>query len=203
MESRTDPLPIAGAWKVVPGSFDDDRGSLHELFHSGLFGAGTGMSWSVQQAICSISRRSVLRGIRVTTVDGPAKLVSCLRGEVLDVVVDLRLGSPTFGRFHIEHLNEDNRTALYIAPGLGHAFLSLAERSTVLYLLSRPHREGDEHPVHPLDPALAIPWPSDVMPMLSAKDAAAPTASHARAAGLLPDYGECLPLNGSGPAHAS
>ncbi|MFI5591206.1 dTDP-4-dehydrorhamnose 3,5-epimerase family protein [Amycolatopsis sp. NPDC051758] len=196
MQSQVEALPIAGAWKVTTTEFTDDRGSLHELFHSGQLGAATGVGWVVPQANCVTSHSGVLRGIRVSTAVGPAKYVTCLHGAVLDVVVDVRVGSPTYGHWHAEHLTADNRTALYLAPGLGHTYLALSEPATVLYLLSQLHREEHERSVHALDPDLAIAWPHEAAPLMSAKDAAAPTLSEAREQGLLPAYASCPPAAG-------
>jgi dTDP-4-dehydrorhamnose 3,5-epimerase len=197
MQSRVEALPMAGAWNVTSTKFTDHRGSLHELFHSGHFGAATGVDWVVRQVNCATSQRGVLRGIRVSTTGGPAKYVTCLHGAVLDVVVDVRVGSPTYGHWHAEHLTADNRTALYLAPGLGHAYLALSESATVLYLLSQLHRDEHEQTVHALDPALAIAWPREAAPLLSAKDAAAPALSEAREQGLLPGYSSCPSAGGS------
>ncbi|MEV5721739.1 dTDP-4-dehydrorhamnose 3,5-epimerase [Amycolatopsis mediterranei] len=199
MQSRVEALPMAGAWKVTTPEFTDDRGSLRELFHSGQLGAVAGVGWVVRQVNCVTSRRDVLRGIRVSTAVGPAKYVTCLHGAVLDVVVDVRVGSPTYGHWHAEHLTADNRTALYLAPGLGHAYLALSESATVLYLLSQLHRDEHERTVQALDPDLAIAWPHEAAPLLSAKDAAAPTVSEARERGLLPTYASCPPTAGSAP----
>ena len=139
MDSRIEALPISGSWKSCPSVFTDDRGSLHECFHSGQFAAVAGVNLAARQVNCSVSRRAVLRGIRVTTAAGPAKYVTCLHGAMLDVIVDLRVGSPTFGRSHAEHLDQASRTALYLAPGLGHAFLTLSDEATLLYLLGLDH----------------------------------------------------------------
>ncbi|MFJ1767973.1 dTDP-4-dehydrorhamnose 3,5-epimerase family protein [Amycolatopsis sp. NPDC088138] len=196
MESQIEPLPIAGAWKITAEVFTDHRGSLHEPFHSGQFAEATGVDLVIRQATCSTSHRAVLRGIRVTEASGPAKYVTCLQGSVLDVVVDLRVGSPTFGCWHAERLHHLDRAALYIAPGLGHAFLALSETATVLYLLSQSHEDAHEQTVNSLDPDLAIAWPTDVTPLRSASDAAAPSLFEARQARTLPIYATCVSLHG-------
>ncbi|WP_199191744.1 dTDP-4-dehydrorhamnose 3,5-epimerase family protein [Amycolatopsis sp. CA-126428] len=188
MESRIEPLPISGAWTVTPTAFVDDRGSLHEPFHGEQFAAATGIDLAVQQATCSVSHHGVLRGIRMTTEAGPAKYVTCTAGAVLDVVVDVRVGSATFGRWHAERLDHENRTALYLAPGLGHAFLAFSGTATLLYLLSKPHRDTDERTVNALDPDLAITWPPGITLERSARDAAAPGLCEARQARTLPSY---------------
>jgi len=140
-----------------------------------------------------VSRRGVLRGVHFADVPpGQAKYVTCVAGAILDVVVDIRVGSPTFGRWEAVRLDDENRRALYVAEGLGHAFLALSESATVVYLCSQPYAPAREHGIHPLDPELGIDWPLDGEPVLSAKDAAAPTLAEARAAGLLPGYDACL-----------
>lgn len=148
---------------------------------------------NLAQANCSVSSRGALRGLHFADVPpGQAKYVTCLRGAVLDVVVDLRVGSPTFARWEAARLDEDNRACLYVAEGIGHGFMALTDDATVIYLCSEPYAPGREHGVHPLDPRIGIEWPEDVEPVLSAKDAKAPTLEEARTAGLLPGYQECL-----------
>jgi dTDP-4-dehydrorhamnose 3,5-epimerase len=106
------------------------------------------------------------------------------------VVVDIRVGSPTFGRWESVRLDDAERRAVYLAEGLGHAFCAVSERATVAYLCSSTYRPGHEHAIHPLDAELGIAWPAGV-PLLSAKDSAAPSLAQARAAGLLPEYEAC------------
>jgi dTDP-4-dehydrorhamnose 3,5-epimerase len=88
-------------------------------------------------------------------------------------------------------LDDTDRRGIYLSEGLGHAFLALTDDANVTYLCSAPYAPGREHGISPLDPALALPWPDDVEPLLSDKDAAAPTLEQARAQGLLPDWETC------------
>jgi dTDP-4-dehydrorhamnose 3,5-epimerase len=106
------------------------------------------------------------------------------------VVVDLRVGSPTFGTFEAVELDGRSCRAVYLAEGLGHAFVALEDDTVMAYLCSTPYNPGAEHGISPLDPALALPWP-DGEPVLSENDAAAPTLAEAAACGLLPDYAAC------------
>jgi dTDP-4-dehydrorhamnose 3,5-epimerase len=139
----------------------------------------------------SVSAAGVVRGIHFADVPpGQAKYVTCVRGAVLDVVVDLRVGSPTFGQWEAVRLDDVDRRAVYIAEGLGHGFCALTDGATLAYLCSTTYNPGAEHTVHPLDPQLAIEWPASA-PTLSARDAAAPPLSAAREAGALPDYETC------------
>jgi dTDP-4-dehydrorhamnose 3,5-epimerase len=188
-----EPLGIDGTWSYTPRIHPDERGSFLEWFRASDLAAGLGYSMDIVQANCSVSRRGVLRGIHFADVPpGQAKYVSCVRGAILDVMVDVRVGSPTFGRWQGIRLDDEDRRAVLLAEGLGHAFMALTEDATVLYLCSTPYAPGREHGVHPLDPALGIAWPPGLEPVLSGKDAAAPTLTEARAAGILPDYGTCV-----------
>ena len=186
-----DPLSIEGAWAYTPVIRSDSRGSFLELFRGGEFLAALGYRLEVAQANCSVSRRGVIRGIHFADVPpGQAKYVSCLSGAVLDVVVDLRTGSPSYGRWEAVRLDDENRRSLFISEGLGHGFTALSETATVVYLCSTPYAPDREHGVHPLDPAVGIAWPGGEA-VLSDKDAAALSLAEARAAGLLPSYRDC------------
>jgi dTDP-4-dehydrorhamnose 3,5-epimerase len=189
-----EPLGIDGAWRYIPRIHGDERGAFLESFRAADLVAAIGRAMEVAQVNTSVSRRGVLRGVHFADVPpGQAKYVSCVSGVVLDVVVDLRTGSPTFGRWEAVRLDDADRHGLYLAEGLGHAFLALSESATVVYLCSTPYAPGREHGIHPLDPELAIDWPLDTEPILSDKDAAAPTFKEALEAGLLPDYETCAP----------
>ena len=107
-------------------------------------------------------------------------------------MVDLRIGSPTFGTVDAVRLDTRSRRAAFIAEGLGHAFMALDEGTVVAYLCSTGYAPAREHGVHPLDESLALPWPADIAPLLSPKDADAPLLSAAADMGLLPRYDECL-----------
>jgi dTDP-4-dehydrorhamnose 3,5-epimerase len=122
---------------------------------------------------------------------GQAKYVTCVRGAVLDVVVDIRVGSPAFGRWEAVRLDGDTRHAVFLAEGLGHAFMALTDDATVVYLCSTGYAPGREHGVNPLDPELGIAWPDGIPPVLSPKDAEAPSLAEAEQAGLLPTYAAC------------
>ncbi|SRR6266487_4944648 len=186
------PLEVDGAWVFTPRIHPDHRGSFHEWFSDAGLRAGTGRPLAVAQANCSVSARGVIRGIHFSDVPpGQAKYVICASGSILDVIVDLRVSSPGFGRWTAVQLTEENRRAVFISEGLGHGFATLSDQATVLYLCSAPYLPGSEHGVHPLDPAIGIEWPAGAEPILSDKDAAAPTLEQARASGLLPDYGSC------------
>lgn len=191
-----DSLSIEGAWAFTPQLHADDRGCFLEAFRGAEFAADLGYELQVAQVNTSVSRRGVIRGIHYSDVPpGQAKYVTCVAGAILDVVVDLRTGSPGFGKWEAVRLDDTDRRAVFLAEGLGHAFMALSDEATVLYLCSTPYAPGREHGVNPLDPDLAIAWPleeSGGEPVLSAKDAAAPALDAALRAGQLPGYDDCV-----------
>lgn len=166
-----------------------------EVFQRGRFTDAVGRDLVVAQVNTSVSARGTLRGIHFADVPpGQAKYVTCTAGAVLDVIVDVREGSPTFGQWESVRLDDEERQAIYLAEGLGHAFMALTDGATVSYLCSEPYRQNSEHGIDPFDPGLAIGWPQDLDVRLSPKDAGAPSLDAARASGLLPDYNVCLEL---------
>jgi dTDP-4-dehydrorhamnose 3,5-epimerase len=185
------PLTIEGAYEVTPVQHGDSRGTFLEWYRFDALAAAVGHPLDLAQANLSTSARDVVRGIHFADVPpGQAKYVTCVSGAVLDVVVDLRVGSPTFGAWEGVQLDDQERRAVYLAEGLGHGFCALTEGATVAYLCSSTYRPGHEHGIDPLDAELGIVWPT-AGPLLSTKDAAAPSLAGARAAGLLPRYDEC------------
>jgi dTDP-4-dehydrorhamnose 3,5-epimerase len=193
-----DELSIAGSWVFTPRIHQDARGGFLEWFRDADFHAAVGYRPDVAQGNCSVSRRGVLRGIHFADVPpGQAKYVTCVSGAVMDVIVDLRAGSTSFGTWQAVQLDDQDRRTVFITEGLGHAFMALSKEATVVYLCSTPYAPELEHGIHPLDPDLSIAWPIDLVPVLSDKDAAAPSLAEAVAAGLLPDYGECLAYRAS------
>jgi dTDP-4-dehydrorhamnose 3,5-epimerase len=186
------PLAVPDSYVLDLVPHGDPRGRFTEWYRADALAAAVGFPLPLAQANHSVSARGVLRGVHFALVPpGQAKYVYCAEGRVLDVVVDVRVGSPTFGVHDSVVLDSEQPRATYLAEGLGHAFVSLAERSSVTYLVSSPYDPQREFGVHPLDPDLALPWPADVEFQLSAKDAAAPTLAQAREQGLLPTMAEC------------
>jgi dTDP-4-dehydrorhamnose 3,5-epimerase len=192
------PTVIDGAWTFTPAIHRDDRGSFLEWYRAAELSGELGYRPETAQANCSVSRRGVIRGVHFASVPpGQAKYVTCVSGAVLDVIVDIRVGSPSFGRWESIRLDDTDRQAVFLSEGLGHAFTALSDEATVIYLCSAPYAPGREHGVHPLDPEIGIAWPADTEPVLSGKDAAAPTLEQARRSGLLPDYADCLAYRAS------
>jgi len=186
------PLAVQGAFEVTPAQHRDPRGTFLEWYRFDALAAAVGHPLDLAQANLSVSAKDVVRGIHFADVPpGQAKYVTCVSGAVLDVIVDLRVGSPTFGSWEAVRLDDEDRRAVYLAEGLGHGFCALTEGATVTYLCSTTYRPGHEHGIDPLDPELDIAWPVTV-PLLSTKDAEAPSLAEARAGGLLPKYETCL-----------
>jgi dTDP-4-dehydrorhamnose 3,5-epimerase len=182
---------IEGVWEFTPILRPDDRGVFLESFKASVFEETVGHPFDLQQMNISVSTAGTVRGVHFADVPpGQAKYVQCFDGRILDVVVDIRVGSPTFGQWDAIELTAETRNGLYIAEGLGHAFCALTDSVTVGYLCSEPYAPSHEHGVTPVDPALGLPWPE--MPLLlSPKDEAAPTLAQALDDGLLPRYEDC------------
>jgi dTDP-4-dehydrorhamnose 3,5-epimerase len=172
---------------LEPRVFTDARGVFWESFRADAYEA-MGIDVAFVQDNVSISRRGVLRGLHFQEPHGQAKLVQAIRGEVFDVAVDVRIGSPTFGQAVWSTLSESNRRQLFLPPGLAHGFVVLSEDAVVAYKCSDYYAPAHEHSVRWNDPALGIPWPVDT-PILSSKDEAAPLLS-ALSADRLPRFGQ-------------
>ncbi len=185
-------LDIAGAWEITPQTHGDSRGMFFEWLTDRDFTEFAGHRLDVRQANCSVSAAGVLRGLHFAQLPpSQAKYVTCVSGSVFDVAVDIRLGSPTFGRWDAVTLDDRSRKTIYLSEGLAHGFLALQDNSTVMYLCSTEYSPQREHTIAATDPTLAIDWPSGHELRLSDRDAAAPTLEEVRAAGLLPSWEEC------------
>jgi dTDP-4-dehydrorhamnose 3,5-epimerase len=187
-------LAVPDAWVITPPVYDDERGVFLEWFRGDLLAAATGRRFEIVQANHSVSRRGVVRGVHFADVPpGQAKFIYCPVGAFLDIVVDLRVGSPTFGAVDSVVLDDVDRRAVFIGEGLGHALCALRDDSSVNYLVSTAYDPIAEHGITPLDPALATLLPTDLGELLlSEKDLAAPTIDEALKLGVLPTYEECL-----------
>jgi dTDP-4-dehydrorhamnose 3,5-epimerase len=151
-----------------------------------------GFGFEVKQVNQSVSKAGVIRGIHWADVPpGQAKYVYCSKGSIWDIVVDIRIGSPTFGSWDAAELTEDNGKCVLIREGLGHVFLSLEDDTVVNYLCSEPFSPNTENGINPLDTDLAIPFGSMISRAgfeVSSKDEHSPTLEQAQAANLLPVY---------------
>ncbi|MGV9249265.1 dTDP-4-dehydrorhamnose 3,5-epimerase family protein [Streptomyces sp. NPDC003710] len=194
MKSRK--LAVEGAWEFTPQVFSDNRGLFVSPYQEAAFVEATGHPlFPVAQTNHSRSRRGVVRGVHFTrTPPGIGKYVYCARGRTIDIVVDVRVGSPTFGRYDAVLLDQQDFRAMYFPVGVGHAFVSLEDDTVVCYMLSGRYSPEDELSINPLDSELALPIPKDLEPILSDRDRIAPTLEKAAADDLLPDYATCLEL---------
>jgi dTDP-4-dehydrorhamnose 3,5-epimerase len=186
------PLKIEGSWVFTPKRFPDERGSFHEVFKLPLLSETLGFGFDVKQVNQSVSKAGVIRGIHWADVPpGQAKYVFCSKGAIWDIVVDIRVGSPTFGSWDAAELTAENGKSALIREGLGHVFLSLEDDTVVNYLCSEPFSSTAEHGINPLDTDLAIPYGSMISGAnfeVSPKDEEAPSLQQAQAANLLPVY---------------
>jgi dTDP-4-dehydrorhamnose 3,5-epimerase len=186
-------LAVPGAFEVTPVQHADERGVFLEWFRADLLLEATGRRFELRQSNLSVSARGVLRGIHYSDVPpGQAKYVTVVEGAVLDIVVDLRVGSSCFGQWDAVELTTDNRKAVFLSEGLGHAFVALTEGATVSYLTTDVYRPEGDRTVLPLDPELALdlPFPASEL-ILSTKDRSAPTLADAMARGALPTLAAC------------
>ena len=190
---RVQELSIAGAFEFEPQAFGDSRGLFVAPFQADVFLAAVGHPLRLGQTNHSVSSRGTIRGVHFAdTPPGQAKYVYCPRGSMMDVLVDVRVGSPTFGQWDTVLLDAREFKAIYVPEGLGHAFIALEDETAMSYLCSTGYNPTGEHGITPMDAALDLPWPADIEPILSEKDAKAPTLAEAEAAGLLPKYADCL-----------
>lgn len=185
-------LSVPGSWIISPPRHSDNRGTFFELLSETTFEEMTGHRFAVRQANCSISRAGALRGLHFAQLPpGQAKYVTCTKGAVFDVVVDIRVGSPTFGRWDATVLDDVDHNSMYLTEGLAHGFLALQDDSTIMYMCSAPYAPDREHTINPHDPAIGIQWPLETDQMvLSERDAAAPLLEEAAAAGVLPTWSD-------------
>jgi dTDP-4-dehydrorhamnose 3,5-epimerase len=188
-----EPLAVPDAWVCTPIVRGDDRGAFVEWFRGDLLSAATGRRFDIVQANHSVSKCGVVRGVHFADVPpGQAKFVYCPEGAFLDIIVDLRVGSPTFGSVDSVRLDDVDRRAVFLSEGLGHVLCALRDGSSASYLVSTGYNPAVERTISPVDPALALPLPGDVGELLmSDKDVAAPTLAQALAHGILPSYEAC------------
>ena len=158
---------------VEPRVFADTRGTFRTAFHAEQF-AGLGLECGFVQDNVSVSRGRVLRGLHFQQPNGQAKLVYVVRGEVFDVAVDVRVGSPTFGRAAWTTLSEANCRQMLVPAGFAHGFVVCSSEAVVVYKCSRLYSPADERTIRWNDAVLAIPWPV-TDPVLTERDAIAPS----------------------------
>jgi dTDP-4-dehydrorhamnose 3,5-epimerase len=163
---------LPGVLILEPRVFGDERGFFYESFNARTFEQATGRTCAFVQDNHSRSQRGVLRGLHYQLQQPQGKLVRVVVGEVFDVSVDLRRSSPTFGRWVGVQLSAENKRQLWLPEGFAHGFLVLSEVAEVLYKTTDYYAPEHERCIRWDDPSLAIDWPLDSAPQLSAKDQA-------------------------------
>jgi dTDP-4-dehydrorhamnose 3,5-epimerase len=156
---------------IEPNVFGDERGFFFESFNRRQFAELVGRDVDFVQDNHSRSVKNVLRGLHYQIQQPQGKLVRVVQGAVLDVAVDIRKGSPTFGQHVTQELSAENKRMLWIPEGFAHGFLVLSESAEFLYKTTDYWRPEYERSISWNDPALAINWPLQTTPALSAKDA--------------------------------
>ncbi len=188
---KTTPLGIDGSWKIDFQRFDDNRGYFYESFKEEDFKTHIGRNFKIKQTNTSSSSKASVRGIHFAMVPpSQAKLVQCQRGSIRDYVIDIRVGSPTFGKFEVVELGENSASAVFIEEGLAHAFVALENHTVVTYYVNEKYNPEREKGINPFDKTLNVKWP-DLELILSEKDKQAISLDESKAQGLLPNYDEC------------
>ena len=190
-------LRVEGAVEFIPPVFPDERGLFVSPFQGPVFEEALGRPlFPVAQSNHSRSRKGVVRGVHFTaTPPGVAKYVYCPRGRALDIVVDLRVGSPTFGAWDAVELNPQEFRSMYFPVGTGHAFVALEDDTVMSYMISDSYVPENELALSVFDPELGLPIPDEVEHLLSDRDRDAPSLALAREKGLLPDYATCCEID--------
>ncbi len=189
-------LAVEGAIEFTPRVFPDDRGRFLSPFQEEAFAEAHGSPlFRVAQTNHSVSKRGVVRGVHYTvTPPGVAKYVYCARGKALDIVIDIRVGSPTFGKVDAVLMDQEHHRTMYFPVGVGHAFVALEDDTVMSYMLSGSYVAEQELALSALDPALNLPIDDGIDPIVSDRDRVALTLAEAEQQGLLPDYATSLEL---------
>jgi dTDP-4-dehydrorhamnose 3,5-epimerase len=182
---KVSPTALADVLLVEPRVFGDERGSFFESWVEARY-AAAGIAGPFVQDNVSRSRRGILRGLHLQHPHAQGKLVSAVAGEVFDVAVDVRRGSPTFGRWVGVELSDRNHRQLWIPPGFAHGFCVTSDEAVVLYKCTDDYHPECELSLRWDDPALAIRWPVEA-PTLNEKDRGAPLLAEV-AASRLPSW---------------
>jgi dTDP-4-dehydrorhamnose 3,5-epimerase len=179
------PTDLPGVVLVEPQVYGDERGFFMEIYRLERF-AEAGIDLPFVQDNHSASSRGVLRGLHYQQPHPQGKLLRCIAGSIFDVAVDIRRGSPTFGRWVGYDLTAENRRQLWIPPGFAHGFCVTSERAEVVYKCTEVWRQEFDRSIRWDDPEIGIEWPVS-NPILSQKDAAAPMLAEASE---LPEFEE-------------
>jgi dTDP-4-dehydrorhamnose 3,5-epimerase len=179
-------LSIPGLFVLESPVWSDDRGFFREWFKLGDFET-QGLDFHARQANLSMSKRNVVRGLHYSLApEGQAKVVACVFGELDDVIVDVRVGSPTFGRHEVVHLAANDVRSLLLPAGVAHGFCVTSEVAALSYLLASPFNAEAEFEIDPFDPQINVAWSLTGEAIVSQKDANAPTLAERQASNELP-----------------
>lgn len=183
-------LAVEGGFEFTPKVFGDSRGCFLSPFQEPGFVQATGHKlFPVQQTNHSLSKRGVVRGVHFTvTPPGTAKYVYCARGRAIDIMVDIRVGSPTYGQWDAVIVDTTDFRTVYFPVGVGHAFVALEDDTVMSYQVSSSYVPEHELALSALDPALGLPIPIDLDITVSDRDEVAPTLAEAERLGILPTY---------------
>ena len=174
---------LPGVLIIEPRVFADERGFFMETYHSARFHAA-GIDATFVQDNHSRSVRGVLRGLHYQEPNAQGKLVRCTRGSLFDVAVDIRVGSPHFGKWFGVELSEENKKMLWVPPGFAHGFCATSDVADLVYKCTALYDAASDRSIVWSDPDIAIAWPV-VNPKLSPKDASAPRLRDAK---MLPRF---------------
>jgi dTDP-4-dehydrorhamnose 3,5-epimerase len=168
-------LSIPGLFVLESPVWSDERGTFREWFKDEDF-EEAGLEFHAQQANLSVSKKNVVRGLHYSVAPkGQAKVVTCAHGELDDVIVDIRVGSPAYGRYEIVHLASDEERSVYVPAGVAHGFCVTSELGALAYLLSSPFNAAFELEINPFDEEINVPWTFDGVAVVSPKDVGAPS----------------------------
>ena len=188
---KVTPLKIDGSWIIDLNIFEDGRGFFYESFRDDIAKKYFGREFNIKQSNTSVSKKGSIRGIHYALVPpSQAKYVQCQKGSIIDYVIDIRVGSPTFCQFVEVELNATNPQAIFIEEGLAHAFVALEDETVVTYFVSENYNPEREKGINPFDSDLNIKWP-DINLELSDKDKLAISLKEAQVQNLLPMFDDC------------
>jgi dTDP-4-dehydrorhamnose 3,5-epimerase len=158
---------IPGCFELIPKVFEDERGSFTKIFHQKVF-ENHGLDTHYKEEYFSRSKQDVIRGMHFQLPpEECVKIVYCIDGEVMDVVLDLRVGSPTYGKYEIFNLNDRLANIIYIPIGLAHGFYTKSKTATVIYKVSKSYSPKCDSGIH--WNSAQIPWPTQT-PIISKRD---------------------------------
>ena len=183
-------LKIPGSWLINFKKFDDNRGFFYESFRSDALEHVLKRHFEIKQTNTSVSSKGSLRGIHYALIPpSQAKFIQCQKGSIQDFIIDIRLNSPTFGKYQMVELNDTNPQAIFIEEGLAHAFVALEDKTLVTYYVNQTYNPDREKGINPFDKQLNISWPNLDL-KVSEKDDKEIHLDEALRLNLLPTYEE-------------